>query len=280
MEFEKAKQCASQLLDIYEEEPALMKTEKEMYINGLFNYLISLYFCNETSLYLENLVKLEKFVSENEQSFNDNLNIRAFHILELSRFTSFFLKARFNEGINSLNEFFARNENHQNLISKNRVFNLEMNYLISTMSMGAGDFKRAIKHLNLIVNEIDNPYRVDIQAFSRIFLLIAHFELENTELLSYQLKNVERFLEKSNEDHKVHILIMKFINDNLYAPKKELTPAFENFYMNLIELMQNPHESRISHYFDLIAWVKSKISGVSMQTIIMENISLDPIRVA
>src|SRR5690606_4647584 len=84
-------------------------------------------------------------------------------------------------------------------------------YKIACVFFGADQYKNAIDYLNLIINSPVANIRQDIQSFARILNLIAHFELGNNLLLTYQIKSVYRFLSKMEELNSVHKEIFAFL---------------------------------------------------------------------
>jgi hypothetical protein len=65
------------------------------------------------------------------------------------------------------------------LISTGLVFY----YKIASLYFGSGDNEKAIDYLNKIINE-KADLRTDLQCYSRLLHLIAHYELGNFELLN------------------------------------------------------------------------------------------------
>ena len=102
-------------------------------------------------------------------------------------------------------------------VVKHNIYNWDIhrvmvfNYKMACIYFGAGDNAKAIELLNEITNKTNPNVREDIQCFARILSLIAHFELGNDILVSYQIKSVLRYLLKMKELNATHTEILKFV---------------------------------------------------------------------
>ena len=73
-------------------------------------------------------------------------------------------------------------------------------YKIACLYFGSGDYGNTIDYLNKIINwKVD--LRTDLQCYSRLLHLIAHYELGNDNLLEYLIKSVYRFMAKMENPH-------------------------------------------------------------------------------
>jgi len=143
-------------------------------------------------------------------------------------------------------------------------------YKIACLYFGAGNFDMAITYLNKIINwKVD--LRTDLQCYSRLLHLIAHYELGNTEILEYLIKSVYRFMAKMQSLSIVEKEIFRFLQQAFHWSKGEERKAFEALRDKLKEYEKNPLESRSFMYLDFVAWLDSKIRGVSVQEVIRER---------
>jgi hypothetical protein len=273
-ENEKSFFYASQWVDMFDRESVFKKIETEYYLSGLNAVMATFHSRGDYRGYLKTYNLLNKFVSENQHAFDENLNRIAFRFVEYGRLKLFLSMGQFDDGIKYLEGFMEKFKHqlkkHENDEIDNNIF-IVFNFEIAKFYFGVGDFKNAIKHLNEIINLPKGPVRQDFQAFSRILLLLSHFELGNTELLEYQLKSVLDFLKGVNENQEMQVLILKFIKKNLHSNEEKLKEEFVTLNSELIKLTTNPFEKRCLPYFDFIDWTESKIKGLPMQQIVREK---------
>ena len=115
-----------------------------------------------------------------------------------------------------------------------------------------------------MLNDNEKKLRQDIYSFSRIFNLIIHYELGNYDFVEYEVKSTSRFLGKKEKDYQIEKVFIKYIKklskEESNIGKKEI---FEEFYKEIDELLNLPNEQVILEYFNIKAWVYSKIKRVN-----------------
>jgi len=117
----------------------------------------------------------------------------------------------------------------------------------------------------------DQHYRQDVQCFARILNLVAHYELENDELVEYQLKNTYRFLIKYGDLQQVQVKIIEFIRKSVYMDRKQMLPHFQELKSQLVSIFDDKYERRPLLYLDLISWLTSKIEQKKVEDIIQNR---------
>lgn len=132
---------------------------------------------------------------------------------------------------------------------------------------GCGNLSESLKWLNLILNN-EEDQRADLALESRLLFLIIHYELKNYDLIEYAVKSVLRFLYKSEILEGTEQLFVNFIRKiGTIENQRELTELFIEFRNKLIK-----KEVILKKFaFDYLAWVESKISGVSYADVIKKN---------
>ena len=153
----------------------------------------------------------------------------------------------------------------------NKEKTLLITYNLAYAYFGVGEYKTSLKYINEVLNDNEKMLRQDIYSFSRIFNLILHFELNNHDFLEYDMKSTARYLNKHEKDYEVEKLFMKEMR-NLARLGKDADDKnlFEAFNVKLNKLLLIDRENVILEYFDLRAWVQSKLNGTSFEASIKE----------
>ena len=162
-----------------------------------------------------------------------------------------------------IEEYIDRLDDHSRMI---------MYYKIACLYLGAGDFNEGLVWLNRIINTEKGHLREDIHGFSRILLLICHFELGHTDVLDYYVRSTYRFLLKTENLQMYHKYILNFLrrlNNNL--TEQELITRFQKLLDLLLPLVENPFEKRAFIYFDIISWLESKIQQQPVELLIQQK---------
>ncbi|MCH2234864.1 MAG: hypothetical protein MK078_11495 [Crocinitomicaceae bacterium] len=154
---------------------------------------------------------------------------------------------------------------------KHLLFTYNMAYTY----FGIGEYKTALKYINIVLNDNEKKLRQDIYSFARIFNLIIHYELSNTDFVEYDLKSAARYLSKYEKDYKVEELFITYFKQLAKSTKesknKEILGEFYNDLNALIE--SNEREHVILEYFDLLAWIASKNEGIPFSEAVKKRIS-------
>ena len=131
----------------------------------------------------------------------------------------------------------------------------------------------AFIYLNRIINQ-KGDLRTDLQCYSRLLNLIAHYELGNFDLLEYLIKSVYRYMAKMENLSKVEEEMFVFLRHSFQVGARALKPEFEKLLVKLKKYEGNALESRAFVYLDVISWLESKISGVNVQDVIRDKFLL------
>jgi len=132
---------------------------------------------------------------------------------------------------------------------------------------GSGDYEKAIDYLNKIINwKVD--LRTDLQCYSRLLHLIAHYELGNEDILDHLIKSVYRFMAKLQNLSVVEEEIFKFIRTSFHISVKDIKPELEKLLLKLNTHQNDRFETRAFIYLDIISWLESKIENIPVQDIL------------
>ena len=110
--------------------------------------------------------------------------------------------------------------------------------------------------------------RQDIQAFTRILHLVAHYEMGHYDLLEYLVKSVYRFLAKIEDENQIIKEMLRFLRKALFKDPKDLVEDFKKLRSRLMTLAEDPNERRSFLYFDIISWLDSKIEDKTVGEVI------------
>lgn len=256
-------------VELFEEYPDMKIPETTTYIKGLHNILNSLF----------SLARYDHF----ESALKVLWNFKTLHPAKLSRnedsqlelfgyihgLNLIFLNTKYSDGV-------AYVEGLSNVLeSKKYPWDLNRElvfyYKIACVYYGANDLGKTIFFLNKITNQYYPGFKEDIQCFARILNLIAHYDLDNEALVSYQVKSVYRFLLKMKEMQKVQHEVFKFIRRTPNMLRSDVRQEFILLKEKLLLLRKDKMERRPFLYLDIISWLDSKIKGITMVEAIRER---------
>jgi hypothetical protein len=151
---------------------------------------------------------------------------------------------------------------YEDKISKEQELYLLYNKAYSYF--GVGEYKKSLSFLIDVLNDNEQNLRQDIYSFSRILNLIIHFELENYDYLEYIIKSTNRYLSKYEKDYKVEDVLIKYVRKLAKASNSLVQlEIFVQMDKEIKVLLQDHNEQIILEYFDIQAWILSKLNKTS-----------------
>jgi tetratricopeptide (TPR) repeat protein len=107
-------------------------------------------------------------------------------------------------------------------------------YNLAYVYFGNEEYNKALKWVNMLLNDNEQILRQDIYNFARFFNLVIHFELQNFELIDYLLKSTNRYLKKLEKEYRSEQVIMKYFR-KLAKPQSNAyrTEIFKEFKTHL-----------------------------------------------
>lgn len=256
--------------DILDKNPVIKQDLSTRYIQTL-TYLLRCYIdgrkFKEAEKLIQDLINLR-----GTKGFNTiNTEVR---ILSDAYFMELLLlqrQGKFKESINLIDSIDSFVTENRDIISKEQC--ILFKYYKSVSYFAVGEFKKALSFINEVLNDNEQNLRQDIYSFARIFNLVLHFELENYDFTEYVIKSLNRYLSKHGRDYATEILLIKTIrklSKNILPEEQEI--IFRSLEKELKKLFNDHHERVIQEYFDLMAWVKSKLNKTSYTQEIVQSL--------
>lgn len=147
-------------------------------------------------------------------------------------------------------------------------------YCIVCLYFGSGDNDKVIDYFNLIINQKNLDYWVDIQCFVCIFNFIVYYELGNVQLVEYQVKLVYWFLFKMEELYVVQKEIFCFICWVFWIMEEDLKEEFSNLCDWLLKYELDFYECCFFFYLDIIFWLEAKVFDCMVEAVVQEKVQV------
>ena len=255
-------------VDLFEKEPFMLEIETAHFIKGMHNLMGSHFDLGNHQKLAETLAKFEMFCETDLVKNNINNRVQSFVYRTISQFNKHFLEGSFTEGLSLIPEIEEKIKEYEIYLDRHRI--LVFYYKIACLYFGSGDYGKAIDYLNKIINwKVD--LRTDLQCYSRLLHLIAHYELGNEEILDHLIKSVYRFMAKMQNLSIVEEEIFKFIRTSFHLSVKNIKPELEKLLTKLKALQSNRFETRAFSYLDIISWLESKIENIPVQAVLKKK---------
>ncbi len=255
-------------LDLFDEQPLMIRVETGHYIKALHNLLNAHFDLRNYRKFEITLQQFEAFSMTDRVIENDNFRIQSFLYITTAKINQKFMLGTFKEGLLMVPEIEERLAEYDVFIDRHRI--LVLNYKIATLYFGSGDYATCIDYLQRIINDpVD--MRSDLQCYARVLHLMAHYELGNFDLMESLTKSVYRFMAKRERLTKVEEEMFRFLRTSFSTSRSSLKAEFEKFLVKIRKFEGNRYEARAFAYLDLVSWVESKVSQKPMSEIIGEK---------
>jgi hypothetical protein len=256
-------------VELFEKEKFMIEVETAHYIKGMHNLMGAHFDLQNYNKLKEALSTFEAFSKSDVVENNDNNRIQTFVYLNISRINKHFMEGTFSEGLKLVPYIEEKLEEYYLYLDRHRV--LVFYYKFASLYFGSGHYEKAIDYLNKIINwKVD--LRTDLQCYSRLLHLIAHYELGNFDLLEYLFKSVYRFMAKMGNLSVVEEAIFRFLRRSFHLSPRQLKPEFAKLLEQLKQLQANRYETRAFAYLDIISWLESKMDNIpATETVIRQK---------
>ena len=268
---------ARKWVDLFQQEPMMVRVETGHYIKGLHSVLNAHFDLRNFREFEKTLKQFEKFALTDRVKQNDSFRIQAFIYITSAKINQHFMHGTFKQGLSLVPGIVEKMEQDSLFIDSHRE--MVVNYKIATLYFGSGDYATCIDYLQKIIND-RSDLRSDLQCYARVLHLLAHYELGNDLLMESLSKSVYRFMAKMENLTVVEEEMFRFLRHSFNVSPRQLKPELEKFLHKIKHLEKNRFETRAFAYLDIISWVEGKVYEKPMSTIIHEKYLSNKRRVA
>ncbi len=255
-------------VDLFHEEPEMLQIEPAHYIKGIHNLLNAHFDLRNYQQFEVVLTEFEAFSHSNVVTQVENNHIQTFVYLTTAKINRHFMKGTFREGLELVPFIEEKLKEYELYLDRHRV--LVFYYKIASLYFGSGDYETSIDYLQKIINwKVD--LRNDLQCYARLLHLLAHYELNNFELMEHLIKSVYRFMAKMENLTIVEEEIFNFLRTTFNLSARKLKPAFAQLLEKIKKVEKSRFETRSFAYLDILSWLESKAFDKPMAQIVREK---------
>ena len=255
-------------VNLFTEEPLMVRVETGHYIKGLHNLLNAHFDLRNHAKFEFTLKKFEEFSKTDRVQEHDNFRIQSFIYINSAKINQHLMQGTFKEGLSLVPYIEEKLKEYELFIDSHRI--LVFNYKIASLYFGSGDYDTSIDYLQKIINyNID--LRGDLQSYARLLHLLAHYELGNFEIIESLTRSVFRFMSKMQNLTVIEEEIFAFLRNSFRISRHKLKPELEKFLEKIKHFEKSRFETRSFAYLDVVSWVESKLYDKPLSQIIHEK---------
>lgn len=243
-----AYQCLMQCIAIYDAAPPrYLKHREEEYLRTLGNAITYIYSHRDYALFREAREKVRQRLEAVEGHEAIKFELNASHI---------FLEISLKGDYSTFRESVQYVEQHQDMLPKilairrgDIIFNISLGYLKT------GSPNEAVRWLLKLFDVPGIEERTHIYTYARMYEILLHWKLENTDLVLSRTLSFKRYLNKRDIMGELEKVIIRFMNAAVHNDStKGFAKAIRTFTTDLEQLDKTQYSGIMAHYTDLLQW--------------------------
>ena len=127
---------------------------------------------------------------------------------------------------------------------------VQVQLTLSRMWYEAGNFDKALKLINKVLNQTTNSFNRTLYVRCRLMNLLIHVALENTDYLFYEIRSIERKLKSEENFFQIEKLVIKILKNWLR------NKPFHKYVEQITVLLDNPFEQQLINELKLKSWAE------------------------
>ncbi len=261
---------AKKLYELFTSNPSLILSKTDFYIQALNKLSIAQSKLSKYNEFIETVNKIQDIPKIPGIVLNEDINTKLYKYYYLHELNRYMLLGDFQSGVNMIQGM--KGELYSFIESVDPHTTIIFYYKIACIYFGNSDYHQTIIWLNKIIGLTQVDIRRDIHCFARILNLVAHYELENMDVIDYYIRSTYRFLAKKYDLRMYQQYILRFLKGlNNTKIDEDISHKFKDLRTQLLTLRDKPYEKRAFIYFDIISWLESKIESKKVGEIIHDK---------
>jgi hypothetical protein len=244
---------------LMEENPKHIQRDLPVYVSSCFNRLLSLVKLKDDENYHRCLAEFQKISRKWKADITPEyasgikvyeVNANMWHMRAKGQF----------DQMEQLGEELEKHNDEVVYIYPFSVLYSEIIYLTTYAAFANGNFRKAIRKLNVIISNSLREQREDVACYAMILNMMCHYELGNYEYMESSMRSTYRFLVKLEKIYAFEKTLISFFRKLLKQNNlTDLTEFMEGFRTKLMEIENDLYEQTAFEYLDLISWLTAKI---------------------
>jgi hypothetical protein len=238
----------------------LAESDPDLLMRGYHYVLTCAYNLRQKKVFDSYLEALEAYREQHYSRFNTNSQINSFLYVHYGRLNRHFLHETYQEGLQVIPSTLRRLQKYRSKLDAHRI--MVFYFKIAWMHLMAGEPGSAINYLNNILQMEVGSLREDIQGYSRLMFLMAHYDAGNDEIIEYLVRSARQFLGRMQEKNRLQGATLAFFQKIAKSNGIKRKTLFNTFLKEITALEDDVFEKRSRLYLDIGAWLRVRISNV------------------
>ena len=260
------------VVDKMEQNALIAKDLQRRYVKSL-NYLLLYYIEYRKYDEFHKLITQMRALPLQAEFSSIDIKMKIFTATYNSELLVYARMGDFKKGIDIVEDVLTGMQTFQGRIYKDEE--ILFYYNIAYLYFGAEDYHKALYWINKVLNDPDKSgIRQDIFSFARIFNLIIHYELGNTDFLKYITNSAHRYHVKRQRDYKFEMMVFMYFKKLANTVPTKQIVLFGELKNELQRLLKDDNEKIALQYFDFISWIGAKTEQKPFSEFVKKRIEL------
>ncbi|MEL7123155.1 MAG: hypothetical protein AAFO07_27145, partial [Bacteroidota bacterium] len=250
--FERSIQMVNSSIELFKAYPKMLIEDKDLYVKLLHQHMKISYQEGNLEALQKKMAYFDFFLKEHDNTFSPNSRLNAHLYFHFSKLNELLLSKQYLSGDQNIPQIadFLKKNFHLIDAHKKMIFY----YKFAGIKFLLNKADQAIPYLNKIINSKDPHLREDIQIFSRLMFLMAHYEMKNYDLLIYLIKSYKTFFSKTLGLDPLQQATFEFFKKAAFANLEQKSIYLMELHKEVISLKSNHFLRRSFHYLDVEKW--------------------------
>ncbi len=140
------------------------------------------------------------------------------------------------------------------------------------VSIGAGEYERALRWCNRLLNEKGIEAHTELHALGRILNVMSLVELGKADLLTYLVRNTQRALKQHGAPYSLELVLLEHAENLARASRVKAKHQPWNLMLAELEAtVKAPREGAVMDHIDVVTWARAKVEDKDFAELVREK---------
>ncbi|MGB0931712.1 MAG: hypothetical protein ACPGVB_13095, partial [Chitinophagales bacterium] len=258
------------LVELFESNQDLINRSFVNYLVSLNNLLHNYNELRDYNRFFEVLEKIKNAAKNTKRQLTQVEELLVFRSTTAMVFNALVKNGRFEEALEMIPDIEVGFEKFGNKL--NEAFRYPFYYFFGYVHFAVKNYEECLVYLEHFIHNNDLTFNRELFRFGRILHLIAHYELDNWELLPSIIRSTQRYLSQFQQLYVSEKVLLNFLKKTPYANERE---AFLELEEELEKMLENPRFQKELEHFDYLTWVRSRIEESDFVKVYLERVEME-----
>lgn len=268
LHFEDCLQYCNRWVQLFRTEPDMINKDLEIYLKGLHYHSISSFCLRDRKAFKKSFSLLQAAPGKTMIGWNEITIIQHTLFLINAQLNHLLLFPSFQELEDKVEEVLEKVEKIKDRLDPHKVMIIQ--YKIGQLYLQDGQIDKGIDCFNQILNYPGKYLREDLLIYTRLSLIMAHYEQHNDIVADYLVNTTQRFFQKRTKMSRTPELILQLLRKVTQLDPRRAKEEMQVSFSALDQLAKDRYERRAFIFLDIRPWLKSQINQRSLREIILE----------